>query len=426
MLGFRYSPAIAVGKLLRIALRLRGGGSALPGLVTEFFAPNLLSRVLGQLPRGVILVTGTNGKTTTTKILVELLSAHGLTVISNPSGSNYSRGILSALLGSVDMRGRLDADIAVLEIDEAHAVSFVRVIQPKVSLLLNVMRDQMDRYGEMDRTTQMLHKVAVATRDVLVVNFADPRLGSADFLRDVTARVSGFGISDRLRHLYAVDDELTSEVDEAPAAEAASPATVLEEVGTTSVVSFGGRTHEFQLPLDGFYNQVNGVAAVAACRAVLGDSFEPKRGLAALPSIVPAFGRGETLVVDGEEVQLVLVKNPGGFRVVMAAFEHSNVSTMIALNDNDADGRDVSWIWDVDFSPLGEGVDVVTGTRAHDLRLRLNYDEIPCSVVEPNPARALREFLARNPGERKRIYCTYTAMLAVRRILRLEALGEVA
>ncbi|MDQ1584445.1 MAG: hypothetical protein QOF36_2499 [Microbacteriaceae bacterium] len=426
MLGFRYTPAIALGKLLRKGLKLRGGGSALPGLVTEMVAPHLLAQVLGQLPQGVIVVTGTNGKTTTTKILVELLSAHGLRVISNPTGSNFSRGIMSALLGSVDLRGRLDADIAVLEIDEAHAVSFVHVVQPRVSLLLNVMRDQMDRYGEMDRTTQMLRAVAVATRDVLVLNVADPRLGSAGFLRGVTARVSGFGISDRLRHLYAVDDELTPDVDETPPDAVASPATMLEEVGQTSVVSFGGRTHEFQLPLDGFYNQVNGVAAVAACRAILGASFDPKRGLAALPSIVPAFGRGETLVVDGQEVQLVLVKNPGGFRAVMTSFTHRNVSTMIALNDLDADGRDVSWIWDVDFSPLRDGVDVVTGTRADDLSLRLNYDEVPCAVVERNPARALRVFLARNPGELKRIYCTYTAMLALRRILRLEALGEAA
>ncbi|MDQ1607793.1 MAG: hypothetical protein QOE16_525 [Microbacteriaceae bacterium] len=426
MLGFRYTPAIALGKLLRIGLKLRGGGSALPGFVTELFAPTLLSQVLEQLPRGVILVTGTNGKTTTTKILVELLSAHGLTVISNPTGSNFSRGIMSALLGSVDLRGRLSADIAVLEIDEAHAVSFVRAVQPRVSLLLNVMRDQMDRYGEMDRTTQMLHSVAVATRDVLVLNVADPRLGSAGFLRDVTARVSGFGISDRLRHLYAIDDELTSDVDETLPEAVASPATMLEEVGTTSVVSFGGRTHEFQLSLDGFYNQVNGVAAVAACRAILGASFDPKRGLAALPTIVPAFGRGEIFDVDGQEVQLVLVKNPGGFRAVMASFEHSNVRTMIALNDLDADGRDVSWIWDVDFSALHDGVDVVTGTRAHDLWLRLNYDDVACEVVEPNPARAIRGFLTRNPGEPKRIYCTYTAMLALRRTLRLEALGEVA
>ena len=131
-----------IGKTVKQAARLRGGGSALPGLVIEKIDPGFIARTLAQIPRGVVVISGTNGKTTTTKIVVELLEAAGLKVFTNRTGSNFSRGVAAALLGEVDMRGRLDADIAVLELDEAWAVKFVQLVPPRYSLLLNVMRDR--------------------------------------------------------------------------------------------------------------------------------------------------------------------------------------------------------------------------------------------------------------------------------------------
>ena len=165
-----------IGKTVKQAARLRGGGSALPGLVIEKIDPGFIARTLAQIPRGVVVISGTNGKTTTTKIVVELLEAAGLKVFTNRTGSNFSRGVAAALLGEVDMRGRLDADIAVLELDEAWAVKFVQLVPPRYSLLLNVMRDQLDRFGEIDTAAGFLAKIAQATTDTVVLNRDDPRI----------------------------------------------------------------------------------------------------------------------------------------------------------------------------------------------------------------------------------------------------------
>lgn len=147
------SISIIIGKAVRAVSRLRGGGSALPGLVVEKIDPNFIQRTLTALPEGVVLVSGTNGKTTTTKMLVELLEGQGLKVFTNRTGSNFTRGVAAALLGEISLGGKLAADIAVLELDEAHAVHFVRAVAPRHTLLLNVMRDQLDRFGEIDHTT---------------------------------------------------------------------------------------------------------------------------------------------------------------------------------------------------------------------------------------------------------------------------------
>ena len=143
---------ILLGKTVRYIARLRGGGSALPGLFVERIDPQFVAETLAQLPQGVVLISGTNGKTTTTKMVVQLLESQGMKVFTNRTGSNFVRGVAAALLGEVDSHGKIDADIAVLELDEAHAVHFVNQIKPRHSLLLNVMRDQLDRFGEIDAT----------------------------------------------------------------------------------------------------------------------------------------------------------------------------------------------------------------------------------------------------------------------------------
>ena len=164
------------GKAVRSAARLRGGGSALPGLFVERLDKTFISDTLAQLPQGVVLISGTNGKTTTTKMVVELLQGQGLKVFTNRTGSNFTRGVAAALLGDINLKGELNADIAVLELDEAHAVQFVRHIKPTHSLLLNVMRDQLDRFGEIDYTAKLLQTVAESTSDTIVINREDPRL----------------------------------------------------------------------------------------------------------------------------------------------------------------------------------------------------------------------------------------------------------
>ena len=168
--------SVPLGKFVRRVSRLRGGGSALPGLVVEKIDPGFMRRTLSTLPLGVAVVSGTNGKTTTTKMVVELLESQGLKVFTNRTGSNFTRGVAAALLGEVDWRGRLDADVAVLELDEAHAVHFVNKVPPRYSLLLNVLRDQLDRFGEIDKTAELLQHIASKTTGTVVLNREDPRV----------------------------------------------------------------------------------------------------------------------------------------------------------------------------------------------------------------------------------------------------------
>lgn len=404
-----------LGKAVRAASRLRGGGSALPGLVVERIDPNFIKATLATLPRGVVVISGTNGKTTTTKMVVELLESQGLKVFTNRTGSNFTRGVAAALLGEVNLKGELKADIAVLELDEAHAVKFVRTIPPRYSLILNVMRDQLDRFGEIDTTARMLQIIAASTTESVVLNREDRRIARLK-AHLTTQKVSFFGLSPKLIKLFPSDDDLHGN------AESSSNLPVDVELlnfdNDKAAFRLGNKKVVTPLKLNGIYNIFNAAAALALVRAIIGETIDSDKLITSLAKVTPAFGRGETLIIDGQPVELVLVKNPSGFRLGLKSFKPDNYATMIAINDNYADGRDMSWLWDVDFESLQvTGVDVVSGMRAYDMALRLSYDEVPVTNVSIELAKSLKHFLAVNKTKPKRIYCTYTAMLDIRRRL---------
>jgi len=405
-----------LGKAVRSIARLRGGGSALPGLFVEKIDPSFIARTLADLPHGVIVISGTNGKTTTTKMTVELLESQGLKVFTNRTGSNFTRGVAAALLGEVDNHGNLDADIAVLELDEAHAVHFVKKVAPSYSLLLNVMRDQLDRFGEIDTTAKLLETIAARTTKGIILNREDPRIARiATMLHG--QEVAYFGLSPNVKKLFPTDDELRGDMPtvKAPAVDADVLLQAVDNESATFIMD--GRPYKTSLELQGVYNIYNAAAALATVRTVLGNVDETLL-IEALSRVRPAFGRGETLTVGGQPLELVLVKNPSGFRLSLSSFNPANYQTMIAINDNYADGRDMSWLWDVDFDSLKtEGVAEISGIRAYDMALRLQYDEVSVSHVEPKLSDALQHFITSNPSRPKRIYCTYTAMLGIRREL---------
>ena len=405
-----------IGKTVKQAARLRGGGSALPGLVIEKIDPGFIARTLAQIPLGVVVISGTNGKTTTTKIVVELLEAAGLKVFTNRTGSNFSRGVAAALLGEVDMRGRLDADIAVLELDEAWAVKFVQLVPPRYSLLLNVMRDQLDRFGEIDTAAGFLAKIAQATTDTVVLNRDDPRIYRLH--QNTAADVAFFGTTDQLLELMPTDDALKT--GHAQANQTAPADVLLADIDKqTATFHIDNAKHAVRMRLNGVYNLLNAAAALSLVRQIIGEKAELTTLLGALSDVAPAFGRGETIVIDGTPIELILVKNPSGFRRSLLSFADGTADTMIAINDNYADGRDVSWLWDVDVSRL-EQVAVVSGVRAHDMALRLGYDEITPEIIEPDLAAALEKLLAHHPRKPKHIYCTYTAMMRLRKLLSIK------
>lgn len=401
-----------IGKAVRAGMRLRGGGSALPGLVVEKIDRGFIARTLRDLPHGVVVISGTNGKTTTTKIVVELLEAAGLKVFTNRTGSNFSRGVAAALLGEVDGRGRLNADIAVLELDEAWAVKFVQMVRPRYSLLLNVMRDQLDRFGEIDTAAGFLGKIAEETTDTVVLNRDDPRVYRLHEQTQAKARY--FGLTTELLQLMPTDDALKA--GGASANDAVPAEVLLTQVGhQRASFVLDGQAHEVSVDLRGVYNLLNAAAALSLVRVIMPDT--PVQTLStALSQVQPAFGRGETIYYRGAPIDLLLVKNPSGFRLSLLSFAGRERHTMIAINDNYADGRDMSWLWDVDFTALQQ-VALVSGSRAHDMALRLGYDEVSVGAVEEALAAALDQFLANQPEAPKQIFCSYTAMTTLRKLL---------
>lgn len=428
----RLAPLL-VGKTLKFLGRLRGGGSALPGLALERLDPGFVQRALGSLPYGVVVISGTNGKTTTTKMVTSMLEKQGLKVFTNPTGSNFSRGVAAALIGAVDLRGRLAADVAVLELDEAHAAEFVRRIPPRSSLLLNVMRDQLDRFGEIDTTAKLLEIIASATTGTVVTNRDDPRLARIGIAAGESGKaVRFFGYQGSLQSLFPSDDELGeqrhpdhrsapagAEASEAPALELLAADVVLTEVsGSSAGFLVGDQPVETALMVRGVYNYLNAAAALALVRAVLGEAVDRAALLQSLSEVTPAFGRGETFQIDGQPLELVLVKNPSGFRSALQSFDSDGWATMIAINDDYADGQDVSWLWDVDFDSLASAASIRSaGSRAFDMALRLNYEDLPVGTVTPDLGEALKQLLAEHRDQPKRIFCTYTAMRTIRRRL---------
>ncbi len=418
---FLHAHTHLIGKSLKKAMRLRGGGSALPGLVVEKIDPRFLSRTLGSLPHGVIVISGTNGKTTTTKMVVHLLRSQGLNVFTNPSGSNFTRGVVASLIDHVDADGKLNADIAVLELDEAHAVHFIHQVTPRFSLVLNVLRDQLDRFGEIDHTARLLQRLVDSTTQGIVLNREDSLVLSMGTNQPKDKKIQYFGLTETLRKQFPSDAELHGgHKSTAPLPHPHGSDVILESLQkNTAQFAFGNKIQEpVELKINGLYNVLNAAAALALARLALGaDTATSQAMLRELANVRPAFGRGEAVVVDGDALEIVLVKNPSGFRLALASYKRSPAATMIAINDNYADGRDMSWLWDVNFESLKKtGVAMVTGMRAYDIALRLQYDQVDVSQVETDIQKALTSFIASTSGKR-RIYCTYTAMLALRRIL---------
>jgi UDP-N-acetylmuramyl tripeptide synthase len=408
-----------LGKIVLLALRAVGRrGNALPGLVVEKIFPGYLSRVMGRLPSGVIVISGTNGKTTTTKMVAAIL-AQRYRVLTNDTGSNFVRGTITAAVEHSTWTGRLPYDIAVFELDEAWAVRFAAQVAPTRSLLLNVMRDQLDRFGEIDTTARLLAQVAARTTTALVLNRDDPRI--AALAASTSATVTYFGVAPALRANFPNDEELYGGPLSASEVEATA---TLEQLPTPghpeSMLRIGDLSAAIELRAVGPHNGQN-AAAAAALTLSLGLS--PAEIVAGLSSVEPAFGRGQSFTVDGRGLVLHLVKNPAGFRQSLTTLDPADGTAtgaiVVAINDADADGRDVSWLWDVDFARLAGPVRRTTsGTRAADMALRLRYDDIAVDAVQPDLETAVRSAVAAvDSDQRVIVFSTYTAMWALHKIL---------
>jgi lipid II isoglutaminyl synthase (glutamine-hydrolysing) len=413
-----HTSPIVVGKVLRHASRLRGGsGSALPGLLVEKMYPSFLADMLMQLPDGVVVVTGTNGKTTTTKIISGALEAMGKKVLTNQTGSNFTRGIISTVISHVSLGGKLDFDIAVLELDEAYAAQFIKVHKPRYVLALNVMRDQLDRFGEIDATARLIETVLKSATNGVVVNADDPLLVSS--AQNISAPAFYYGVDETLREHFPTDDELLKKGANGETKNTKLPLVVKLRAFSSNTPTYlvDNKAWVEKFEISGGYNYQNVAGAFALLKLLVpGESNEVI--LQNLSKVKPAFGRGEIITYKDKLIQIVLVKNPSGFRQGLLSFE-PNEDTLIAINDDYADGRDVSWLWDVDFSSLKEhSVSMVTGSRAFDMALRLRYDLVTAQTIEPDITSAVNTFVKESKQSSLRVYATYTAMLKIRSVLK--------
>ncbi|PWC04242.1 Mur ligase family protein [Agromyces badenianii] len=386
----RYAPAILVGRLTRFAARLRkpGGGSAVPGLVVNRIAPNYLKRTLSGFPQGLVVVSGSSGKSTTTKMLVAILRAHGVDVFTNPSTANISQGLTSALLERADWQGRVPGDVAVLEMDEGHGALVMQGVDARVVCLTNVMVDQIDRFHDSEMVAAMLGRIAARAGESIVVNADDAHLERLAARVRAEVAVHRFGVT---AEVLAASPRGLGYTDTRAERLASGAGVLVEGVdGTAAVLDDAGAPVEIGLPARGVHYAVDAAAAYTTAKAVLGDRFSRSVAAEALSAIPAVFGRGERTTVRGQPVEFVLVQNPASYQLNIDSIAPGTEQVLFAIG---SDVRDPSYFWPADASSLGR-VSVVTGSKAAEAALMLAYDGVEIDRVEPELARALDDFLA--------------------------------
>jgi len=409
--------AILAGRLARALLRLRGGGSAVPGWVLLALSPRFLSRAVERMPLGVVFVSGSNGKSTTTHMLTGILRAHGLTVFTNPTGANLPQGIASAMLASVPLSGRLTEDVAVLEVDEAFGPRLATALTPHSVLLINIQVDQLNRFYEPARVAGMLEQFARVATGHLVINADDHNLV------DLAAQLSGGPAS---QSAFAIAPALLKDGpawlargdNPALAVAAARPdaAVVVESLsGQHASLSIGGLTLDVALPARGLHYAVDAAAAAAMAAALLGDELVAASVVSGLGDMDAVYGRGEILKANGEDVEIITMKNPPSLQVNLDYLDRDLEQVFVAVDEGTPDP---SWIYGSDLSMLTH-VDVLTGSKAWQLATRFAYSDIPVDTIEPSLAPALDAFLALPKPSKgmKTMIVNYEQMMFVRKAL---------
>jgi UDP-N-acetylmuramyl tripeptide synthase len=448
MAGRALGPKLAVARTAGALARRagRGGGTSLPGKVLMKLEPHAIGALASRLPQGSVAISATNGKTTTAAMVASILERRGTRLVHNRAGANMAGGIASTLMGAA-RGGGIDGQLGLFEVDEFWLGQLVDELRPRKLLLGNLFRDQLDRYGELetiaDRWAEIVSRNGRTTQ--LVLNADDPLV--ADLGRQ-QPRVVYFGVEDdalalpqmqhasdskhcrRCGHAYEYDAVYLGHLGRYHCPQCGQrrpePSVVARAVtlrGTRSarfeLTLPTGESGFVELPLPGLYNVYNAIAAAGLSHA-LGVRFEEI--VAGLEHVAAAFGRAETIHLDGRDLSILLIKNPAGANEVLRtlALETEEVDLLAVLNDNVADGRDISWVWDADFELLAGRVRRVTcsGTRAAELALRLKYAGVAPErlVVVPSLESALDE--ARLDGDGTLFALpTYTALLALKDLL---------
>ncbi len=404
-------------KVLIRLLRLSGrSGSALPGLIIEKLYPNFLAKTLAPVEKRIVLVTGTNGKTTTTRMLVEGLRGSGAYVITNQTGSNMTRGLIAALIENMNYTGGLKGvDWFVFEMDEAYAPIFTANLSPRMVVALNVLRDQLDRYGEIDKTAQLIQQAA-SSADLFIYNATDPLLElAAKSLKDQNITVVSFGTKRSLLKKIANEQSIYGVISRSSNPIGAELTAVEERHNLQQLtIKVGGKDIILTIPMLGFHNALNATAATTVLHQLIPETLHT--ATQSIANMTAPFGRGEEFNLKNKTITVALMKNPSGLMNNLETFvKHSKFEVVVfVVNDRLADGRDVSWLWDVSFKDkISHDTKIITGgTRVYDMSLRLKQDGLK-SDPQPNIKKLIGTIMQ---GHHKSVVIipTYTALFEIR------------
>lgn len=416
-----------------------GAGETWPGELALKLRPQIASYFGKQFTKGVIFVVGTNGKTTTTLMIKKILEATGNRVITNATGANLLNGIVSSCIRQADWKGNVNAEYGLFEVDENSLPIILKYITPLRIVILNLFRDQLDRYGEVDVIIEKWQKVLMnlPVQTEVILNSDDPAV--AYFGHGLVSRVTYFGLNDTNEYLKIAEHATDSTFCPQCGARLVYEGIYYSHIGVWKCQKCNLKrptptVHTFPKVLDGLYNQYNTLAAVA-----LAKSFGIKEPIIkkSLTAFVPAFGRQEEIIVGDKVIKLFLSKNPTGFNAsIRTVLEMGAKNIFLVLNDRIPDGTDISWIWDVDFEQLQTKITTnennykrkilndknantvyVSGDRVYDLALRMQYAEVK-THVEPELELGLRKAIHELPKDQILfVLATYSGMLDVRKIL---------
>lgn len=435
--------AISIGKLAIIASRLVGKqGTDLPGKIALRIYPRLLKELAENINEEIFVVTGTNGKTTTSNMIAAIIKGQNYSLVHNRAGANMITGITSTFLEYSNIFGTRRFDYALLETDEANVPLLLKHLTPRVLLITNFFRDQLDRFGELDNTINLIKNSVRGTNIELVLNADDPLV--AHFHNDTGLHCWYYGFADTVydhfnsrenregRHCVFCGHELNYEryhyaqlgKYNCPGCGSQNPQRNFtgHDLVMNPDISFKVNNIEIESPYQGFYNAYNILAAVSLAKLV---GVKDKAVQEAIATFRPQAGRLETFDLAGKRAVLILVKNPAGLNQTLSMLTNDpdNKDVFIALNDNAADGRDISWIWDADVEVLSAeeahvAKIVCSGLRSGDMAVRVKYAGIDTEriIIKSDLKEGIYTAL-KQTGEVSYILSTYTALFSCRKIL---------
>lgn len=411
-------------KFIIIVLRFTrlGGGTSLPGLLIEKFNPSFLAKTGGKYKQ-IILITGTNGKTTTQNLLRHLLLSKETRVISNKSGANLLRGIAATVISDCNFFGKVRSDIAIFEVEEATMPHITKQLKSNYIIVTNLFRDQLDAYGEVVTTREYIVTAINQNKKATVLLNKDDRNVSS-ISNEIKNNIVYFSIEDRrVKDIFYERDFVSYKVRSAKYEVICKNVHIENDLSTTfHYFGLGNSFKNLRFSSPGIQNTYNALAAISVAIKIHKFTEEELRN--SLSEFNASFGRGEIIKLNGKQIRLLLIKNPASFTSNLYMLKNIlNLKLLIIINDKIADGTDVSWLWDADIEQLSRSKIAwitVSGTRAYDMGLRLKYADIArvSTEIEPNLNKAIDISLTKlKDGETLFILPTYTSMLEVRKLI---------